>query len=450
MNPTPSVREELQAYETSDVVIASVLEETWRAIVESRETATLDELHLCLVNPAVASPALKESKYFTQSCQALRDEKLIVINEQFLLEIEAAIRSFAQSESLLGCPYLKSDAKMFGLVHTIKSNLSRQLRRLRRQTQRSTAEPDAEQHLRHELALVTLFFMGHELGHFFSGHPRGQFAAFVDPDAALEQQIEDAVVKLCRHVDEFAPTQFDLPGFEQAADESSNVRRVAEEYRELDERRFGMQEAFFANEAQADEWANRIIIAHLEAVAKDDLIEAERSLYLLTRGVFVAALYTWYRDLDVFGRKLTGGSISDVSELTLAMAQGREQYIHAAALFGEHHRFTLLRAVLALETIMRAQTIWFDSPQSERSIHCEHDARAIATDLTLRREWWLSESLQRYFLLCISMDTAVKIANVGCATGWILNADNTRGSPQMLLMNFEAIDKAVNHLRRMQ
>jgi hypothetical protein len=445
-----SIREELLAYETTDPVVASVLEETWRAVTESEAAASLDELHLCLVNPVVASPALKNNKYFTPSCQALRDEKLIVVNERFLLELEAAIRSFAQSETLLGSPYLTSDAQLFGLVRRIQSDSARYLARLRRQTQRSRADPDAEHRLRRELALVTLFFLGHELGHFLGGHPRGQFAAFVDPDTPLEQRIEDAVVKLCRHVDEFTPTQFGLPGFERAADASSDVRRVAEEYRGLDERRFAMQEAFFANEAQADAWADRIVIAHLDAVAQGDPIEAERSLYLLARGVFVAALYTWYRDLDVFGRKLGLGSMSGSGELGSAMVHGREQYIHAASLFGEHHRFTLLRAALALEAMMRARTRWFELPPNGRSIRCAHGAQAIAADQTLRREWWLSESLQRYFLLCICMDTAVKIAHVGCATGWIRNADRKRGAPQLLIMKFESIGEAVDRLRRIQ
>lgn len=448
MSTLQSIREELFAYDTTDPVVASVLEETWRAVSESEAAASLNELHLCLVNPAVASRELRASRYFTPSCQVLPPEKLIVVNEQFLLELEAAIRSFAQSESLLGCSYLASDAQLFGLVRRIQSDQVRYLLRLRRQTQRSAANADAEERLRRELMLVTLFFLGHELGHVRGGHPVGQFAPFVDPNAPLAERIEDAVVKLCRHVDEFAPTQFGLPGFERVADASSDVRRVAEEYRARDEGRYQRQEAFFINEANADEWANRITIAFLGTVAKTDPIEAERDLYLLARGVFVAALYTWYRDLDVFGRKLGIEKLNDAKGLSLAMAQSREQYVHAAALFGERHRFTLLRAALALEAIIRGRTHWFELPRDGRSIQCEHGAQAIAADPAIRRKWWLSESLQRYSLLCICMDTAIKIAHVGCATGWIRRADRKRGAPQMLLMNFESIDEAVGHLRR--
>jgi hypothetical protein len=77
--------------------------------------------------------------------------------------------------------------------------------------------------------------------------------------------------------------------FEQVA--LSDVRRVAEDFRakiEYDDR----QKVFFENESEADQWANRFVLAQLQAMAKEDPIAAERSIYLLARGVFVAALYT--------------------------------------------------------------------------------------------------------------------------------------------------------------
>lgn len=448
MASTAVGRDELQAYTVTDAVLADVLERAWSAIAQFEAAASLDELHLVILNPKVASPALMTSHYFTTSCQALRAEMLIVVNEQFLLELETAIRSFAQAESLFGIPYLKSDPQLFGLVRRIQMDPGRYLERLRRSTQRAGADPQAEELIRRELAMVTLFFLGHELGHLIGRHESGQFSTFVDPDAPLDDRLEEAVVKLCRHVDEFAPTQFGLPGFEQAAAAGTDVRRVAEAFRAQDETRYQHQEAFFANEADADKWANDVVVDHLAALSKGDSTEARHSLYLLARGLFVAALYTWYRDLDLFGRKLGAGSIDDAQDLTIAMSRSREQYVHAASLFGENHRFTLLRAALALETILRAQTGWFDLPPETRKIHVEVDDRTLAADAAARSEWWLSECLRRYFLLCICMDTAVKIAHVGCASGWIRGADRKRGSGQTLIMVFESIDQAVGRLRR--
>ena len=444
----PSARDELFAYEITDPVLSGVVAAAWERVAASPAVAALDELNLCVINPAVASPGLMASPYFTAGCQALAGEKLIVINEEFLRGLEVAVRSFAQAESLLGSQYLKSDQQLFSLVRRAQTDQERWLERLRKQTLRAPVDPDAEGWLREELTMVVLFFLGHELGHLLGGHPTGQFAAFIDPNAPLPQRTEDAVVKLCRHVDEFAPTQFGLPGFEQVADKGSQVRREAALLRAGDEGRYERQEAFFANEAKADEWANRVIIDYLRTVAQRSEVDAERALYLLSRGVFVASLYTWYRDLDIFGGKFVVDSLHSVQDLYVLMMQGRERYVYASALFGDYHRFTLLRGAHALEEILRARSGWFDLPKEKRSIWCPHEAGEVATDEKARRAWWLSESLQRYFLLCICMDTAVKIATVGCATGWMLKQDRERVTPQLLVVNYESIDQAVNRLKK--
>ena len=60
-----------------------------------------------------------------------------------------------------------------------------------------------------------------------------------------------------------------------------------------------------------------------------------------------------------------------------------------------------------------------------------------------------SECWQRAYLLRIHVDTANKIANVGSGTGWMLEADKARGSPQLFMMQFESIRQSVNRLRQM-
>jgi len=446
--PGPSPRDELLAYRSSDPIINETLQNAFSAMSTFDAARALDQLQVCVLNPAVASSRLMTSVYFTPACQALVQERLIVVNEQFLLEIETAIRSFAQSETLFGAPFLKSDAQMFGLVRRITADPNRSLTRLRRQAERETADGRAEQQLRQQLAMVALFFISHEVGHFLHGHPTAAFATFVDPRASLESRVEDAVVKLCRHVDEFTPTQFQLPGFEDVGRMQSSVRTVEQRLRAGIEQRVALQERFFSNEAEADRWANQAVIAHLAALGQADPIGADEALYALARGLFVAALYVWYKDLDLFCRKIGIREIVDIRDLDFTMMESRERYIHAAALFGEQHRFTLLRAALALEAIMRVRTDWFDRSPDTRSIWAEHKEEAMAKDPTLRREYWIAESLQRYFLLCACMDTAIKLATIGCATGWILEADRRRGTGQIFVMQFMGIDHAVKRVRQ--
>jgi hypothetical protein len=59
------------------------------------------------------------------------------------------------------------------------------------------------------------------------------------------------------------------------------------------------------------------------------------------------------------------------------------------------------------------------------------------------RECWKRESLLR-----IDVDTAVKIATHGSATGWLLETDEKRGKVQLFLMHFESIRESVDRLRR--
>ena len=426
-----AVLDELQTYRTTDPIVSRALEQALEAMSAFDAAQSLDELQVCVLNPAVASRALLTSSYYTPACQALVAEKLIVVNEQFLLDVETAMRAFAQSETLFGSPFLRNDAQMFGLTRRIQADGAQYLARLRRQAARAE---DVERQLRRELAMVALFFLGHEVGHFLHGHPSGQFATFVDPGAPLETRLADAVVKLCRHVDEFAPTQFGLPGFNQVADPASQVRHVVAVMRARNESRYSRHELFFANEAQADDWANRAVVAHLGALTS--AAESQHTLHLLARGLFVAALYTWYRDLDLFATKAGIDRVGDSRELDAVMMEGRERYVHAASLFGERHRFTLLRAALALETIIRARTNWFDRAPNQRSIWDD--------------EPWLAQSLQRYFLLCACMDTAVKLATIGCSTRWMLDADTRRGTRQLFVMQFFGIDHAVARVKQMR
>ena len=209
----------MQNYRPADAVVADVIQRTWTAISESKVASSLQELHFYVINPAVASPALRRSRYFTDSLQALRDEMTIVVNEEFLTEVEIAVRSFALSQSLTGTQYLRSDEQFLGLVKRVEADRRKVLERLRRHPQDAGVGLEPEESIRQELAMVTLFFVSHELGHLLGGHPEGEFSSFVDPRAPLEDRIDAAVVKLCRHVDEFSRHKFGLPGFRRTEQE---------------------------------------------------------------------------------------------------------------------------------------------------------------------------------------------------------------------------------------
>jgi hypothetical protein len=125
-------------------------------------------------------------------------------------------------------------------------------------------------------------------------------------------------------------------------------------------------------------------------------------------------------------------------------------YIQAASLFGEHHRFTLLRGALLLEAVLKARTGFNARPEDFRTMWVDVDVATLGRDPAARREWWLAESVQRYTLLCILMDNASKLAHIGCSTGWLRHMDAKRGAPQILMISFEPINAAVQRLRQLR
>ena len=452
---------ELRSHECGDLIQRKALERACAIVAASGSAARLEELEVLVLDPARASPELRQSPYFTGSCAALLVESAVVVNVNFLAEIEAAIRAFATAGSLLAMPQLNSDPALFDLVRQIRPmppRLARQvvsldpdpwphLKRLRRLTTgygAPTREGDTEEDLRYELALVVLFFLAHEVGHLLDGKDERSFGSFLNPKASLEHRVSNAVVKMTRHVDEFRNREHDLPGFDDFNNPDSEVRvsvtKMAAELGDVSAR----HEEWFADENSADEWANRLVDEYLASVAAEDSHEAARTIYLFSRGVFAAGLFSWYGDLLSFCNAIGTEGLPDARSLMFAMMQNRQNYIRAASLFGEIHRCTLLRAELAIANVIENRTDWLEHTNWTRTTL---DSAGPAQDTSLAREkWWLEECVLRWCLLGAVVDTAVKLAYLGASTSSL--EQKRGGSLPIIMMTFDSIDKAVTRLSR--
>lgn len=192
----------------------------------------------------------------------------------------------------------------------------------------------------------------------------------------------------------------------------------------------------FQDEADADEIGKRIVLEHLAHAGVAE--ETNTCMCRLARGIFAVAMFTWHLDLRTFFRALGEEQISDMKHLSFIMARSRQHYIRAASLFGEDHRFTLLRAALLIEALLRARSNVFAKGSGPIRLNGGEGAED---------EKKLREVVARYGLLCAMMDTAVKIAYVGASMAWLQEADNKRGSGQLLLMKFESVAEAMDRLK---
>jgi len=379
-----------------------------------------------------AGPKLRDSKYFTRTCQALPDDRLIVINAAFILEMEAALRSFHPPHTFFGSLHL-CDKAMFAMVQRLAD--PRQLLVGLRADQKAVAGGEPAGVL-DGLTLLALFFAGHELGHVLSGQQQRSFATFVSP-GDLEASVANASVKLARHIDELEALGFGLSGSTPGGGGDREIRaREKNRYFILDSD-YANHDKWFADEVAADRAADDILRRHFDRLGEADVYSAAWQCYLAVHVLCVAALCAWYRDLFAFCTSMGMDPVDSMRQLTGQMLRGPEQYIRAASLFGEVHRSTLLRSALAIQALLKAPAADIDGQP-----RCASGAGAVSAERERLRQSWRQESLRRYYLIATLLDTAVKIAYVGSSAGYL--QEQLAGRP--FLMSFQPLETALRRV----
>ena len=183
--------------------------------------------------------------------------------------------------------------------------------------------------------------------------------------------------------------------------------------------------------------AHHILTRHFEWLDKGDIYSAAWQRYLAVHALCVTALHAWYNDLETFRVSMGMPPLETIRQLTLEMARGPEQYVPAASLFGEVHRFTLLRSALAIRELLEGWDVNSDETTG-------HPTGGVASAERKRmNQMWRSEAEQRYALTANLVDTAVKISYVGSAAGYLKEV--LGGKP--FLMMFEPLETALRRIR---
>ncbi len=385
--------------------------------------------------------------YYTTGCLSVLPSTVIV-NARFLLDTEAAIRSFGLCDVLLNTPYLRNDACMFGLVKRIREDGEGWLKKLR---ELEDGQKSDERHAVDELTLTALFFCAHEIGHLKDGVNAGQYAAFLDPRKPLETRLANAAVKLRRHASEFEAYGFDLPGWQAVVKPEHEVFAAAEKLRKPIAGEDEDNAEWFKKEISADDAAVELMIRYLKDLPA-------RYRWLLIRGLFAAGMHAWYKDLLAFCEQMDVPRMGAKPMLSFELMKDPQAYISAASLFGDVHRCTILRSALAIQEILNEQEKDEGVASGAKSGGSLLDRAASLwsrlfeagpTPDDPREQHRKSQSAQRHLLLAIHMDTVVKLAYVGASMPWMAEKKAQRGSEPLLLMEFEAIDQSVARLKEM-
>ncbi len=385
-----------------------------------------------------------EDVFYTDGCKVLTrvlPRPTIVCNAHLFYEIEAVIRSFEHENN-----YFASDEHLFGLVQTVSNTPKKYLMSLRATPGNSSSTEEITQHIVSHMRLVMLYFVNHELGHIRQGYDDRQFISMFSQNQPLETRVVQAVVRMCKHAEEFDNYNFGLPGLEFYTDRAGDVRAIETTMRETTRIASSNADSWYLDEVIADSVAADMTVEYLSRLDRTNPTSVKEEQYIINANLFFVAVYYWYKDLYNFGRLACPLGIENSNSLIVCMMQDQKRYIQVASLFGDIHRFVLLRSYLAMGKILEARTDFFSLDWGNKTIWINQQELRLMSDQEARERLWLAGALQRYYLLAIMMDTAVKFTYLGCGSGWHQVIAKRRGAPQMFVMNFEPIDMVMNRL----
>lgn len=439
------VQQKLRALQTKDPVLSSASQ--WVREVIPKILSKSSNTHIEFYVLEYKSNQNKVDKLlYTDTCKVLTSNlrhPIILCNASMLYEIEAVCRSFELTN-----PYFSSDEALFGLVKKISGDPKSYLMTLRN----SSYDPAMDEDMSLHMKLAMLYFVCHEIGHILQGDDDRKFASTLHADQPLETRVTEGVVRMCKHAEEFTKSGWVLDFFKDIVDVNSNIRKVERKLREKILISYKNANVWYQDEVSADDRAADLMIAYLSELDRSNPEIVRLHQHTIISNLFFVGIYSWYKDLYNFTNLACSeiGEIKNSYSLMVCMMMNRERYIQAASLFGDVHRFLLLRSYFAIEKILKNRTDFFSIEYEKRTIFPDPEELKKMNNRKLRETIWYFGELQQYALLQILMDTPFKMTCVGCATGWFKEIDKERGSPQLFMMDFEPINVAVSRLSKLK
>jgi len=431
----------LKRFEVSDPILCRARDQANRLIAEVAPPV-LKRTTLLIIDLAPNSdPRLQ--LFRTANCTgAYRafSVPVIVCSGAFMREMEASIRRFEEANDLIA-----SETKILDFARSLEANPAGVLTQLRRQT---NDDSSAENHITAHLKVALMFFAGHELGHLMQtadgrSYNRGPIGRD-QPD----RRIRASVVNLCKQADAMAAEGFRLHGFDSGDGPfwSKRVKQIESAYREELGELQAERSALWDLEVDADRVGNDMSLKFLDMAEQNSNASLLEEQHLLIETLFVTGIMSWYRDLAAF-MDSSCGAMSNSVMLNLCFASRREGYAAAGRLFGEVHRHILLRSLQSIRAVIEKRRHLFEkSFILGQPITSVEDVRR-ADPVAAQREIWRLGDLQRYQMVSALMDTPLKLANAGCASGWYAEL-KAKSGPKMIMFDFYRIEDEVARMFR--
>ncbi len=434
---------------TTDRILAPVAQWVQQQIPSIISPKLGKQVDLIIYEFPITDNSLLKKEYYTDSCRERTrgvEHPVIYCNARFFYEIEAVLRSFLINQT---SDRFMKDKELYDLARRIQIDPAEYLNRIRTSYQPAYKSlSDLDSQIREHMKLMILFFVGHELGHIKDELNGKSFASVLSVDAPLEKRVSEAVVKLCRHAEEFERIGFRLDGFNDVIDIKSEIRKPELKFRDELQTNYETCSLMYDDENTADQAAIQVILDYLSSIDRVNKIQGLEAENYFIGSLYFTGIYYLYRDLYNFDSKACGTHITNTRSLMVCMMQNREAYVKAASLFGASHSFSLLRSYLAIEKLLKERSDYFKTDVKNRTIWITRQELEKLPQEQAAQKYWQASNLQKYYTLQILMDTPIKLSHVGCSTGYFLEIDKKRGTPQLFIMDFEPMEQAFQRLLR--
>ena len=378
-------------------------------------------------------------RYRTGNCIAVdRDFEFptIICNSHYLAEVEAVLRFF-ENASELG---VRRTAAFRKLAADFGSGATSALVKLRRDPKMRAFSGQADAHITDHMAMALLFVLAHEVGHLLADTGPG---ALDDTAIADTVGYRTAILRLCRHSDQFMRSGFSL----DLIDAATGDRSFVEKFRAQDGLATLVDQKF-RDELAADAFGNDLVLKYFAQISKQDVGTAELQQYWFLQNLEALATYFWHKSYFEFTDLTCGAIVRTSGELSACLGLKPENFVAAADVFGRYHRNIFLRTIETFAGFLGERISFYEFKVRERVVIIGADDPAFAalSSQAKARAVRVMSGLQQYFLLQELVDTPLKLAFVGCE---LARAKEVRGGTvPMMIVQFFSYEQELSRFAR--
>lgn len=426
---------------TDDEIFLKVQKKTQeflnQTIAQKASNFSIENVKILILNfDKLKNQGFNINTVFTENCtpRFFNKKNFILCNVEFLREAEIVIRGFEDGTVIY------RDVKMFDFIKTVlsKRKENKYITYLRHE---DTIEKKS--HIEMHLTLFMYFVISHELGHIVNGDQENNYQMLPLKKApkGLEKTEIFKTINICRHAKDINQEGIQ---FDAIFSDPTQNEKLLNEYTNKFPVEQKIIEEYFINETKADEFAEKVMVSYYDKQFKIDYYQGVEKLHIFLQSMFAYGLYQWFLDLYKFSINQCYIEPDNIKNIYFCLISQQKKYLDSAQIFGETHRFILLRVISLFKVLLNEKTDVLKSPQ--KYLFSINDLMKLS-----KKEQsfmiWMSGNLQKYMILSAVTDAAVKLSAVGCGYAW---RKSVGGGTRILMVDLYSLEDEMARLFKLR